>query len=125
MSLKARIARLGLSLIPPAIEYVWVYFNAGGSESSYQLFPENRTAFLYVGANDPHPFPAGVHLYGMERGKPYPTRPPARRDPETPGEPEPLLSAEDVDQIWDILVESLSPRLATFVRSAHVVLVIS
>jgi hypothetical protein len=107
------------------LEVAWVYY-VDDDRSSIQWYHDGRGAQLSVGRDAPHPFPAGIAIYGIERGLPYQTEddPDVEPKPGADGEPEPVLSAEFVAEILHELDETLPRRLAAIVRAARVVVII-
>jgi hypothetical protein len=117
MSLKTRVARLEAQAGREPHEYVlWVYYTE--DEGTSVDFVSDDCVRLFVGRDAPHPFP-GVHIYGMERGLPYP-----RPRPDRTKDEQPRLSAEIVGKILDTLEGTLEPRLAAIVQRARSVLII-
>jgi hypothetical protein len=127
MSLKSRVARLQARTAPAGrLEVAWVYY-VNDDHSSIKRYHDGRGAQLFVGWDAPHPFPAGTHIYGIQRGLPYPPNASRRVEPRPGVEDDdagPLLSAETVGVVLDELDGTLPSRLAAIVRAARVVVII-
>jgi hypothetical protein len=115
MSIKSRVARLEAIAGEEPEEFdLWIYYtNAPGSSDEWV---GEECVRVYVGTEVPHPFP-GAHIYGIERGKPYPA------DSLTRGRA-PLIDVDLVSFVFKTLEETLPPHMADLVRRARKVVVL-
>lgn len=127
MSLKARLAKIDARLtVDTGKRAVCLYYGSGrtrihrhpgeapGKPGGLSLFlgPEIRNEL----------FKPGTALYGLIRDKPYPPNKPQ----DNPwGKPRkwPILTASQVNEVLDVILESLPSRLRHIVQAAHWVVV--
>jgi hypothetical protein len=132
LNLAGRLARLEARVALPS-GAVWVHVSADDGRTSVRHWRGATHIFVGRDALEAWPLPPGLHLYGIERGRPYPDPADGPDVGSGPGgapterelaafaaelEADPPLSPELVAEVFDLVARALPGRAGELVARA-------